>query len=119
MVVDASALVVVSVDGFSEALLEDRTLAIPTIRGLEERGLRAAVRPVFPSVTWPCHTTMVTGVRPAHHGVLGNHVYDRTSGQIVSHYGDRTAWPVRAETLAHRARAAGLRGGSRKSPATG
>jgi predicted AlkP superfamily pyrophosphatase or phosphodiesterase len=36
--------------------------------------------PVVPTVTWPCHTSIVTGVSPARHGVLGNMVFDRASG---------------------------------------
>ena len=30
------------------------------------------VRGVFPSVTYPSHTTLVTGARPANHGILFN-----------------------------------------------
>jgi predicted AlkP superfamily pyrophosphatase or phosphodiesterase len=34
----------------------------------------------FPTVTWPNHTTLVTGVPPAKHGVLGNGLFDRKTG---------------------------------------
>jgi predicted AlkP superfamily pyrophosphatase or phosphodiesterase len=27
---------------------------------------------VFPTVTWPSHTTLITGVDPVRHGILGN-----------------------------------------------
>jgi predicted AlkP superfamily pyrophosphatase or phosphodiesterase len=38
----------------------------------------------FPTVTWPNHTTLVTGVPPAKHGVLGNSYLDRkTSKNLV------------------------------------
>lgn len=30
------------------------------------------VRSVYPTITYPCHTTMMTGVWPQKHGVLGN-----------------------------------------------
>jgi len=43
-------------------------------------------------------TTLVTGVAPARHGVLGNHVFDRARGEVVSHYGDRTEVGVGVET---------------------
>src|SRR5262245_2111435 len=103
-------LVVVSVDGLSASALNDVTLRLPALREIEARGVRAAgLRPVFPSVTWPCHATLLTGVTPARHGVLGNHVLDRRTGAIVSHYGDRTDHAVRAETLPERAAKAGLR----------
>ena len=102
-------LVLVSVDGLGASLLADTTLELPALRGLIGRGaLAAGLRPVFPSVTWPCHSTLITGVPPTRHGVLGNHVLDRASGEIVSHYGDRTDRPIQVETLCDRVVGAGL-----------
>jgi predicted AlkP superfamily pyrophosphatase or phosphodiesterase len=103
-------LVMVSIDGLRASALADATAPIPVLRALAGRGARArSMRPVFPSVTWPCHTTLVTGVTPARHGVLGNHVFDRTRGEIVSHYGDRTDVVVGVETLWDRVHTAGGR----------
>src|SRR5438552_13889538 len=52
-------------------------LKIPTLRKLMERGSHAAaVRGVFPSVTYPSHTTLITGCRPGKHGILANTVFD-------------------------------------------
>ena len=31
------------------------------------------VRSVYPTITYPCHTTMLTGVWPNKHGILGNY----------------------------------------------
>jgi predicted AlkP superfamily pyrophosphatase or phosphodiesterase len=104
------AVALISVDGLSASMLADPTLRLPAIRSLEARGARAAgLQPVFPSVTWPCHTTLISGVAPARHGVLGNHVLDRASGEVVSHYGERTGRAIRAESICDRAAAAGLR----------
>ena len=103
------AVALISLDGFPADVLDDPTVHLPHLRGLAGRGFRAAsLRPAFPSVTWPCHTTLVTGVSPARHGVLGNVVLDRRSGALVSHYGDRTEAPVRVETLWDQAALAGL-----------
>jgi predicted AlkP superfamily pyrophosphatase or phosphodiesterase len=102
-------LLLISVDGLGAALLDDPRFELPSIRALGERGVRTGgVRPVFPSVTWPCHSTLITGVSPARHGVLGNVVLDRPSGAVVSHYGDRTDRPIQVDTLCHRAVAVGL-----------
>jgi predicted AlkP superfamily pyrophosphatase or phosphodiesterase len=104
------ALLLVSVDGLSAEALADATLNLPSLRGLAARGVSAAgLAPVFPSVTWPCHATLVTGVTPAKHGIVGNHAFDRTQGLVVSHVGDRTEQGIRGETLAERAAGAGLR----------
>src|SRR5262245_1514642 len=101
-------VIMVSLDGLRAAALDDATAPVPTLRALAARGTRArAMRPVFPSVTWPCHTSLVTGVSPRRHGVLGNHVYDRTRGRVVAHYGDRTDVPVAVDTLWDRVAASG------------
>jgi predicted AlkP superfamily pyrophosphatase or phosphodiesterase len=99
----------VSIDGLRADALDDPSLALPALRGLAARGARAHLRPVFPTVTWPCHASLVTGVGPARHGVLGNHVFDRARGETVSHYGDRAAEPLAVETLWDRVHARGDR----------
>src|SRR5262245_2078023 len=48
-------------------------LKIPNLRRLMREGqLSAGVVGVVPTVTWPSHTTMITGVVPTVHGILGN-----------------------------------------------
>lgn len=89
-----------SIDGLGATYVDDPRLPLPALRGLIARGARVRrLSPIFPTVTWPCHTSIVTGVSPARHGVLGNLVFDRDAGQPVEHFGDRTDAPVRAETL--------------------
>jgi hypothetical protein len=101
-------VVLVSIDGFSAALAADASLRLPALRGLAARGLSArGLRPAVPSVTWPCHTTLVTGVRPARHGILGNGVIDRTSGCTLRHEGDVCDMPPRVPTLWDAVAAAG------------
>jgi predicted AlkP superfamily pyrophosphatase or phosphodiesterase len=52
-------------------------LKIPTLRKLVERGAHAqALVSVWPTVTYPAHATMVTGVPPAAHGIITNAPYD-------------------------------------------
>jgi predicted AlkP superfamily pyrophosphatase or phosphodiesterase len=103
------AVALVSIDGFSAALAADPSLRIPALRGLAARGVSAAgLRPAFPSVTWPCHTTLITGTAPARHGILGNEVLDRASGRVLCHEGDRCDTPPRVPTLWDVAAAGGL-----------
>jgi predicted AlkP superfamily pyrophosphatase or phosphodiesterase len=52
------SLIMVSIDGLRAEVIDDSTLALPTMRGLIARGTRARrLLPIFPTVTWPCHTT--------------------------------------------------------------
>jgi predicted AlkP superfamily pyrophosphatase or phosphodiesterase len=66
-------VVVVSLDGFPAYALQDPRLPIPTLRKLAREGVAAdSMQPVNPTVTWPNHTTIVTGVDASAHGVLFN-----------------------------------------------
>ena len=66
-------VVVVSLDGFPAYALDDPKLPIPTLRKLIREGAVAtSMRPVNPTVTWPNHTSIVTGVEPSEHQVLYN-----------------------------------------------
>jgi predicted AlkP superfamily pyrophosphatase or phosphodiesterase len=74
-------IVVISLDGFPSWALDDPYLPVPTLRGLVARGAVArTMKPVNPSVTWPNHTSLVTGVTPARHGVLFNGILLREPG---------------------------------------
>lgn len=77
-------VVLISVDGLANFYLDDPNAHLPTLRQLAKEGARAqGMVCSFPTVTWPNHTTLVTGVPPAKHGVLGNSVLDRRTGQKV------------------------------------
>jgi predicted AlkP superfamily pyrophosphatase or phosphodiesterase len=74
-------VVIISLDGFPAWALDDPYLPVPTLRRLAVRGAIArGMRPANPTVTWPNHTTMVTGVTPATHGVLFNGLLIREPG---------------------------------------
>lgn len=71
-------VVVICVDGLPAYLFDDPNASMPTIRRLAAAGTRAAGMKVSnPSVTWPNHTSLTTGVRPEKHGVLFNGVLER------------------------------------------
>jgi predicted AlkP superfamily pyrophosphatase or phosphodiesterase len=69
-------LMILSVDGLDWRYLRDRDalgLKIPNIRRLLAKSQVAdGVIGVWPTITWPSHTTMLTGVRPDQHGILAN-----------------------------------------------
>ncbi|MEP7065666.1 MAG: ectonucleotide pyrophosphatase/phosphodiesterase [Gemmatimonadota bacterium] len=76
----ASPVVLISIDGLRpDYVLEADThgLSIPNLRRFLTQGSYAtAVRGVFPTVTYPSHTTLLTGVNPAEHGVYANTTFD-------------------------------------------
>lgn len=78
-------VVMISVDGLANFYWDDPKADMPTIRHLAAEGARAdGMKASLPSVTWPNHTTLVTGVPPARHGVVGNNFFDRAAGRTVA-----------------------------------
>ena len=74
-------VVIISLDGFAGWALDDPYLPVPTLRRLAAGGATAkGMRPVNPTVTWPNHTSLVTGVTPSKHGVLFNGILMRQPG---------------------------------------
>ncbi len=69
-------VILVSIDGF-RADYQDR-FDTPTLDRLAAEGVRASkgMLPVFPSKTFPNHYSIATGLYPAHHGIVGNTMYD-------------------------------------------
>ncbi len=77
-------VILISVDGLAGFYLDDPRADMPTIRRLAREGARAeGLLCSFPTVTWPNHTTLVTGVHPGRHGVIGNDYFDRSQQKVV------------------------------------
>ena len=101
----ADHVVLVSVDGFRPEFYMDAQWPAATIQEMAAQGAHAErVRAVFPSVTYPAHTTMVTGVMPARHGVVYNNPFEE-GGQTGRWYWDYDA--IKVPTLWERVREAG------------
>lgn len=103
----------ISVDGLAHYYLDDPKAEMPNIRKLVAEGARAEkMKAVLPTVTWPNHTSLVTGVSPAKHGVLGNSYFDRTEGKVVPLLWDPLfdkEQIVKVPTIYDAAKAAGLK----------
>lgn len=68
-------VILISADGFRYDYLDK--YPAENLRRLSKAGVRAAAMiPSFPSVTFPNHYTLVTGLYPSHHGLVGNSFYD-------------------------------------------
>lgn len=73
-------VLMISVDGLRPGDVLDadkRGLNIPVLRKLAADGMTASgVRNVLPTVTYPNHTTLITGVWPSRHGIANNVTFD-------------------------------------------
>lgn len=76
-------LLLISLDGFRSDYCELYPEQTPNLRRLREGGasLRALI-PAFPTNTFPNHYSIVTGLRPARHGIINNHFFDPSTGRF-------------------------------------
>jgi predicted AlkP superfamily pyrophosphatase or phosphodiesterase len=109
-------VLVVSIDGLDHRYIRDADklgLKIPNLRRITREGQWAerGVIGVVPTVTFPSHTTLVTGVAPDKHGIINNN--DSKTGERY--------WfssSIKVPALWDAARAAGLRSGAVEWPVT-
>ncbi len=99
---EGPSLILVSIDGFGWDYLS--TYPTPALDRIVESGVRAgSMRPVFPSLTFPNHYSIATGLYPAEHGIVHNHfpddarehwyhLWDRESVEDGSWYGGEPIW---------------------------
>lgn len=89
-----SRVLLVSLDAFRWDYVLRSNAKAPHIRRLAEEGTKAAwMQPVFPSKTFPNHWSMVTGLLPAWHGVVGNRFkYDNFTRAFMPSNEDPNAW---------------------------
>jgi predicted AlkP superfamily pyrophosphatase or phosphodiesterase len=74
-------LLLISIDGYRHDYMQ-RGLS-PTLAMLAQGGVQAAsMQPAFPSLTFPNHYTIVTGLTPDHHGVVNNTMFDPQLGKF-------------------------------------
>ncbi|NBC37108.1 sulfatase-like hydrolase/transferase [Novosphingobium sp. FSY-8] len=75
-------VLLISIDGLRPADVAQaaqRGLNLPNLRRFITQGASATgVVGVLPTVTYPSHTTLITGVAPARHGVVSNTTFDPT-----------------------------------------
>ena len=76
----APTVIMISIDGMrpdSVTQAEAHGLKVPNLRRfLKEGSYAEGVMGVVPTLTYPSHTTLVTGVSPAVHGILSNTTFD-------------------------------------------
>ena len=94
-------VVVVTIDGFRPNFYLEDKWDTPNLKEMKREGAHAhGVDGVFPSVTYPSHTTIVTGVYPARHGIFCNALFEKdeaTKGQIYWRFDQITSptlWEV-------------------------
>jgi predicted AlkP superfamily pyrophosphatase or phosphodiesterase len=107
----AAPVLMISIDGLKPEYItyaDEHGLKVPYLRSVMRDGTYAeGVVGVWPTVTYPSHTTLITGVWPAEHGILNNVEFDpeQRLGGAWNWY----AAEIRVPTLWDAAHRAGLR----------
>jgi predicted AlkP superfamily pyrophosphatase or phosphodiesterase len=106
----AAPVLMISVDGLKPEYVLDADahgLKIPFLRSLMRDGAYArGVTGVWPTVTYPSHTTLLTGLSPAEHGIYNNLEFDPKNTFANAWYW--YAQQIRVPTLWQAAHEAGL-----------
>ncbi|CAA7262984.1 unnamed protein product [Cyclocybe aegerita] len=84
-------VVIVSIDGLRADYL-DRGLT-PHLLALSKKGLRAkSMKPVFPTLTFPNHWALMTGLHAESHGIVANNFWDPASKEEFHYNRVSSAW---------------------------
>jgi len=76
-------IILISADGFRADMAEK--YGAKNLLALGKQGVRASyLEAGFPTVTFPNHYSIVTGLHPAHHGLVDNNFYDRNKRTVYS-----------------------------------
>jgi predicted AlkP superfamily pyrophosphatase or phosphodiesterase len=106
----AASVLMISVDGLKPEYVLDADahgLKIPFLRSMLRDGAHArGVSGVWPTVTYPSHTTLLTGLSPAEHGIYNNLEFDPKNTFANAWYW--YAQQIRVPTLWQAAHEAGL-----------
>lgn len=82
-------LILISADGFRYDYADKYEAR--NLKALRASGVQAqSMQPSYPSVTFPNHYSVATGLYPSHHGLVYNQFYDR-GRQATYNMGDRKA----------------------------
>jgi predicted AlkP superfamily pyrophosphatase or phosphodiesterase len=111
-------VLLISIDGLMPAAYTQPGPAkIPAIRRLAAEGAYAeGVAGVLPTVTYPAHTTLITGVTPAVHGIVDNRMFDPDGKSGGANYW--YARDIRVPTLLGAVHGRGWRTGAVSWPVT-
>jgi predicted AlkP superfamily pyrophosphatase or phosphodiesterase len=110
-------VILISIDGLMPSSYTSPTSPAVNLRKLAAEGIWSeGVVGVLPTVTYPSHTTLITGVDPAVHGIVDNRMFDPEDAS-------RGAWfwyarDIKVPTLPMAARSRGLRAAAVTWPVT-
>jgi predicted AlkP superfamily pyrophosphatase or phosphodiesterase len=90
-------VILISVDGFRPNFYQEMKWPAPNLKMMAKKGVSSdGVRGIYPSVTYPSHTTLITGAFPVNHGIYYNSPFEE-KGQTGKWYWESNL--IQTETL--------------------
>lgn len=100
-------VILITIDGFRPDYYLDPSWKTPTLAQMLKDGVHAiGVNSVFPSMTYPSHTSIITGVRPAKHGIYFNGMFEPNGSTGKIYWEDSS---IKVPTFWTAAKAKGLK----------
>lgn len=76
-------VILISADGFRHDLAEKYDAKF--LKEMSSRGVKStSMKPCYPSLTFPNHYSIATGLYPSHHGIVDNSFYDPSRNEFYS-----------------------------------
>lgn len=80
-------VILISIDGLRPEFYQDAKFDTKNLKKLAAEGVYApAMKSVFPTLTYPNHTTLVTGKNSSEHGIYSNQKFNRDVGPTTEWY---------------------------------
>ena len=84
---NSKKVVLISIDGFRPEFYQDKKFDAPLLKKLASKGVSSqGMISIFPSVTYPNHTTLITGVNSEEHGIYSNKKFNWKTGPTTEWY---------------------------------
>lgn len=103
----AQHVVLITIDGLRPTFYTDTFFQAPHLHEIAENGVYARrVNSVFPSMTYPAHTAIVTGVWPVKHGIYFNNMFNPNGPSNAPYWNDSS---IKVPTIWRQAQQKGLK----------
>ncbi len=83
-------VILVSLDGFRYDYAKKYHAGHLLALGKQGASAPGGMLPSYPSITFPNHYTIVTGLYPEHHGIVANNFYDPTRNEAYSYHDSKS-----------------------------
>lgn len=80
-------VILITIDGMRAEMVTDSTMSSPNLKRMKRDGMFVErIKGITPTATYPSHTTIITGVKPAQHRIYYNSPFTDNRQEAVSYW---------------------------------